>query len=131
MNTELAKWISDYDNRNVVLSVEMGGISDEYEQAIQALAVEIMRNLIDVNVPHNGENIASKITQATDVAIKQIAEKYGFSGAQVGAAQNIASVFWFKTPDKAIESMKQIDKERIIKIQQGDFGKLKIIKICN
>lgn len=122
MNTELTKWLDDYDNGKEVESVEMGGISDGYEMAIQDCAIEIIRALVMVNPPEQKEAFSSVVSIAADSAVDLLDKKHGFSGAQVGAAKNLAAVFWRQTPIIGLEKMRQQDPDRIIRIRKSENG---------
>lgn len=96
--TEIEKYIFDWDNGLKVKSVCMCGksLGKKYEIAIQHLMIEILR-------------VGYKS------AINYLGERYSFSGAQAGAANNIASVFLLK----GIEiSLNDLSKERIIFIRK-------------
>lgn len=122
MSEQLRKWIADYDNGNTMESVSMGGISDSYEAAIQDCAIETMRNLQMIALPEDKEAFGAAVEVAADAAVELLDKKHGFSGAQVGAAKNMAAVFWRHTPEKGIEMMKKRDPDRIIKIRRADDG---------
>jgi hypothetical protein len=78
----LEKW----DSGISVFTVELGGLGPGYEQAIQILVFEIIRDYIDrpLPTPDNwrsfGEDAVSRCNSSC----------LGFSGAQVGAAKNLA-----------------------------------------
>lgn len=85
---QLRRW----DGGGTVWSIEMGGLGPGYEQAIQILAIEIVRDEIDMPIPAKP---AHKWADATvsRVDAKQPDGSYscgGFSGAQVGAAKQLA-----------------------------------------
>lgn len=82
----LAKW----DAGEVVFSVSMGGLGPGYEMAIQGLAFELMREFRKI------VNWESKdyITPISNPIIERCDKLPwgGFSGAQVGAAINLAAI---------------------------------------
>jgi hypothetical protein len=121
MTKEIKQWLSDYDKDNEMETVSMGGISDGYEAAIQDCAIEIMRGLPE-DVPDDIEEFHMAIKKAQDHAVKILNNFHGFSGAQVGAASNMASVFWRRTPKVGIEIMQKSDPDRIIKIKKDTNG---------
>lgn len=98
----------------------MGGISNGYEAAIQDCAIDIMKSLSSIEVPKERQEFSAIVGSCTDDAVNRLDGKYGFSGAQVGAAKNLASVFWRQSPIKGLQMMKDQDIERIIKISKGD-----------
>ena len=116
MSKQLQQWIADLDNGKRVKSVSMGGLGKGYELAIQNLAVEMIRNLADENVPEDKEEFRKIAVGARDKAIKKLGEIHGFSGAQVGAAGNIGSIFWERSPDSGIKEMEERDPSRIIEL---------------
>ena len=119
MSKQLTQWISDYDSGKVMESVSMGGLGDGYEIAIQDCAVEIIRGLQGIEVPEKDEDFRKQFESVSNEVATRLDKKHGFSGAQVGAAKNIAAVFWRKTPEVGIQTMKDQDAERIIHIQKG------------
>jgi hypothetical protein len=97
----LAAW----DAGEEVQTVEMGGLGDGYEMAIQCVAFELMRALRDdpdlrrmnEETPDNGsfpQEFKDKLdTIVSGLDAKDANGRYGMgglSGAQVGAARNIA-----------------------------------------
>lgn len=119
MSKELTKWIADYDAGQELESVSMGGMGSGYELAIQSCAVEIIRNLQGIEPPEDINDFRQQLSNAEDKAVALLNNRFGFSGAQVGAAKNIASVFWRKTPQGGIDKMKEQDPDRVIKIKKG------------
>lgn len=113
MNTELMKYVESFDNGEKVRTVIMGGIVEGYEVAIQELAIEIMRTLMLTPVPGD-DKFSATVSMAETSASMNLDKKHGFSGAQVGAAKNLAAIFWRKTPSVALAEMESIDNDRII-----------------
>jgi len=96
-----------WDSGESVWSIEMGGLGPGYEQAIQILVIEIIRDNISNPLPD--ENTWSDWGDSTVSRIdyKKPDGKYscgGFSGAQVGAAKQIAFRFLRDGPEKALKS---------------------------
>jgi hypothetical protein len=79
---QVARW----DEGRTIWSIEMGGLGPGYEQAIQVLAVEITRDNLDKELPGE-ENYRDWGDDTVHRIDKQCG---GFSGAQVGAAKQIA-----------------------------------------
>lgn len=127
MTKEIRKWLSDYEDGIEIESVDMGGMGDRYESAIQECAIETMRNLPN-DVPEDTDQFSNAIKLSSDYAVKILNGFHGFSGAQVGAAGNMAAVFFRKTPEKALESMRNSDPHRIIKIKKGANNRPEIIR---
>lgn len=108
-----------WDAGESIWSIEMGGLGPGYEQAIQVLAIEIIRDEIDNPLPVDkfgewGDNTVSRIDQRTADGRYSCG---GFSGAQVGAAKQIAVRFIRDGPAKALKSLKDEDR----KIQVSNF----------
>jgi len=103
--------VFDYDSGKEVETVLMGGISNSYESSIQELAFSIMRKLQNIKPDKINVNDLNKIA---DVEVKRLNNQCGFSGAQVCAAKNLASVLW--------HGKHEPPKERIIKIKKGPDG---------
>ncbi len=82
---QLARW----DLGDTIWSIEMGGIGPGYEQALQILAVEIVRDNIGKEVPAVGTPMDAW-ADSTVSRIDKPANHLGFSGAQVGAAKFLA-----------------------------------------
>lgn len=94
----LAKW----DAGEPVWTCDMGGMGPGYEQCIQLIAFEMFRSMV-AEPPENWDDLngedgrdawraySDKIEATPNV--KAVIEKLGPSGAQFGAAMNIASVF--------------------------------------
>lgn len=108
-----------YIDGETVESVEMGGISPDYENAIQGLAFLIMTILKNTPPPADITQRNKIIKKALDAAVMAIGPKYGFSGAQTGAAGNLAGVFWTLGPSAALDKMRAEDMTRIIKVNKS------------
>lgn len=85
----LALW----DSGAAVFSVEMGGIGPGYEQCIQVLAFELMRlwKSEDWTGEPNQEFSDRMRAAAEPITARVSKELGGMSGAQVGAAESLAS----------------------------------------
>lgn len=85
MTTE--EMLNVFDKGDTIWSVEMGGLGPGYEQAIQLLIVELVRDLKDAPLPESHDDQRSW----GDATVHRIDQSCGgFSGAQVGAAKHIA-----------------------------------------
>lgn len=116
----IKQWLADYDSGKEVQTVSMGGISYGYEQAIQHLAIEIMRGVSEKEVPENNNDFTEALNNAIEYAEKNLDAKYGFSGAQAGAAANLAAVYWRKTPSVGLDMMRSNNPERIFKMKKDN-----------
>lgn len=89
--------LASWDAGDPVWSVEMGGIGPGYEQCIQVMGFEFLRWML-ANPPADGWDTMEgdkwrKYSDKCDKANNEIVGKLGPSGAQHGAAMNIASVY--------------------------------------
>lgn len=113
----LEKW----DAGDSVPTVEMGGLGLSYEQAIQVLAFELIREYLEP--PHGitkpdqvlaewGDHVADRVN-----AFFRDEKKVGsMTGAQVCAAKNLASRLLLNGYRKSLE---EIPKDRIIQVSQS------------
>lgn len=115
MRTFVDKWLQ----REPFESVRMGGISIGYEEAIQSLAATSMAAMIQRGIEVITEENSKEATTIVDEKVHELNERYGYSGAQVGAAKNMISVIATHGYEKAIQIMKDSDPSRIILIQNG------------
>lgn len=88
---QLRRW----DAGQTIWSIEMGGFGPGYEQAIQTLAIEIVRDNLGKPLPNPEEANKTEWGYSTveRIDFKLPDGSYscgGFSGAQVGAARNLA-----------------------------------------
>jgi len=99
---QLRRW----DAGDSIWSIEMGGLGPGYEQAIQVLAIEIVRDNLDSPLPKG-------VTAWGDSTVSRIDKKLpdgrysccGFSGAQVGAAKNLAYKWLEKGPAELLAAV--------------------------
>lgn len=80
------EWLARWDNGETVWTIEMGGLGPGYEQAIQLLFVELVRDNQGKPIPTT--EAFPKWGNATVSRIDKTCG--GFSGAQVWAAKQIA-----------------------------------------
>ena len=90
-----ADWLERWDAGRSVWSIEMGGLGPGYEQCIHITAAEILRHLIaegyDWSKWEDGNVWKRDIAKIEDHGFKNpVVEKLGLSGAQWGAAVNLA-----------------------------------------
>jgi len=108
----LAAW----DKGEVVWTVEMGGLGPGYEQAIQILAMECLRKLLAVGFDWSAEGEtdeqrSTRLHALLDPVAHEV-DKWpgcGFSGAQVGAAMNLAANMHRRGYRAALDS---VDEDR-------------------
>ena len=106
------EWLDRWDVGRSVWSVEMGGFGPAYEQCLQILAVELLRELVKGNVPP--DELGEKTDAQLDAVVNRLDKTYGFSGAQVGAARNLAFALYHHGPVAAL-TMDKI-KDRLIQV---------------
>lgn len=80
----LARW----DGDETVFTVEMGGLGPGYEQAIQILVFELLRDNLKKPLPEPKSDAAK--TWGDDTVHRIDSQCGGFSGAQAGAARSVA-----------------------------------------
>jgi hypothetical protein len=120
----LAKW----DAGEIVWTVEMGGLGPGYEQCIQITAFEALRFMLDSppdwdsfaddkDKPY-GEREWNRYLESLDEALfaeGAPCKDLGLSGAQHGAAANIASVFLKNGHQRGLD---MAGKDRLIQVQK-------------
>ena len=100
----IASYVAAWDRNDVVPSIEMGGLGPGYEQCIQILFVEILRDECVKPIPTEFPD------DWGDETVDRLEPKLGFSGAQVGATKSLAAyalvhgidAMLDKTPDRRI-----------------------------
>jgi hypothetical protein len=107
--TDAKEQLRRWDAGETIWSIDMGGMGPGYEQAIQVLAVEIIRDNLLAELPT--DDIYSQWGDATvtrcdpyDEATGRYTGLGGLSGAQVGAAKTIAYRILRDGPAKMLES---------------------------
>lgn len=118
--------IEKWDRGEIISTLEMGGVSPGYEQAIQLLVAEILR-----------ETLAIEGAELTNDQIEAFCMKanermtYGVSGAQAGAAKWCVRNAWDKGSWDAFldwcreECENRGEKDRIILTSSRDFPTVK------
>lgn len=118
------EWVDRWDAGRSVWSVEMGGLGPGYEQCIQTMAVEMLRWMLTsgepVPEPHEDRKAFEIYGAMMDKDLGWLMEQMGPSGAQWGAARNIASVIYRHGPAKAL---RMVEDDRHIQVSR-DFPSL-------
>ncbi len=104
---DAAEQLRRWDAGESIWSVEMGGLGPGYEQAIQTLAIEIVRDNLGKPLPtqETWNNWGDSTITRIDYQLPD--GKWscgGFSGAQVGAAKGIALRWLRDGPQQAHDS---------------------------
>lgn len=118
-----AEALAAWDAGESIWSVEMGGLGPGYEQAIQIIAFEAIRYMVN-NPPDWDALVADEKARREfwgklDTAIfaeGQPADVVKPSGAQVGAAKNIAAVFVRQGHKAGLENA---SKDRLIQVSKN------------
>jgi hypothetical protein len=114
---DAAEWLRRWDAGESVWSIEMGGLGPGYEQCIHVTAAEILRHLLAVN--YDAASWKSDVIWKRD---RDAIETHGFanetvkalglSGAQWGAAMNLAINFYRNGP-RAVMTDERVKHRRI------------------
>ena len=114
-----AEQLRRWDAGKTIWSIDLGGMGPGYEQAIQVLAIEIVRDNLNKPLPTEetwrtfGDSTIERIDR------KQPDGSYscgGFSGAQVGAAKGLA-MRWLRDGPFLVEQSVPVDR----RIQVSSF----------
>lgn len=85
-----------WDAGEPVTTVSMGGLGEPYEQCIQNLAFELMREWHSLDWPPLDEDVSedlvTKLRESGYRISAELDKTHRFSGDQVGAAKNIAAI---------------------------------------
>jgi hypothetical protein len=111
--TTVAEAVTAWDKGESVWSVEMGGIGPGYEQAIQVLIFALLREFDGKPLPAEGE-----WKGWGDAVVHRLNDTCRFSGAQVGAAKNVAARMLKLGYGPALLDMKGHDADRLIQVSQ-------------
>lgn len=127
---DAAEWLKRWDEGRTVWTIEMGGLGPGYEQCIHIACAEILREILNGGydqawkwydeADHDGRKAQWKIDRErieSRVFKVPVIEKLGLSGAQWGAAMNLATLIHRRGPrwimnDEAV-------KDRHIQVQKS------------
>lgn len=84
---DIQQALEDWDNGLPVQTISMGGMGDSYEAAIHTCVFDMIRGLKDKELPSTDDQ---ELLQDTLRACVDHSADYGYSGAQVGAATQVA-----------------------------------------
>jgi len=110
------EFILKLHNGETVETIEMGGISESYENAIQGLFVDMLLIVHKKQIPSNAKEVNELLTHVANTCTSKL--KYRYSGAQVGAAKDFTFFVWRDGINKCIENMRVHDENRIIKMDK-------------
>lgn len=119
---DAADWLARWDSGRGVWSIEMGGIGPGYEQCIHITCAEILRHMLECNydvklweTPEVWKHVRDEIEKVGFE--NHIIKKLGLSGAQWGAAMNLAVQFYRRGPREVM--MDEAVKDRHIQVQKN------------
>ncbi len=116
--------VKAWDAGETIQSISMGGMGPGYEQCIQAMALEMLRGLCKRKPnPKDWEDQDKwrADRQLMDADAPELVERLGVTGAQFGAAINMACVFYINGPKKA---MRMAPADRWIEVSNNLTSKL-------
>lgn len=112
---DAAEWLKRWDSGKTCWTIEMGGLGPGYEQCIHITCAEILRVMLDKR--YDVEKWAdrdewSKVRDEIDVIAMAIpcVKALGLSGAQWGAAMNIAAMLYRKGPREIMNDERVKDR---------------------
>lgn len=117
---DIAEWLARWDEGRSVWSISMGGLGPGYEQAIQVLAAEVVRHFVATGANWWGgteeENNAAwkAVRKSCDEIVTRIDKHMGVSGAQVGAAIQLAAHLYRKGPRACMEDEAVKDRHILV-----------------
>lgn len=119
---DAADWLKRWDEGRSVWSIEMGGLGPGYEQAIQITVAEILRHLLSANYDASkwdDREAWQNDRKQIDVAAfaNERIDKLGLSGAQFGAALNLAGSLYKRGPQATL--LDQRVKDRLIQVSSS------------
>lgn len=116
------EWLARWNEGKTVWSVSMGGLGPGYEQCIQIVAATILAHLVEVkpDMPRAQADADywKEVSAGIDAAVKPVDEKLGgITGAQFGAAQNLALYLYRQGPVAALSDPEI--KDRLIQVSKN------------
>lgn len=108
-DTTVAQALAAWDRGDSIFMVEMGGLGPGYEQCIQLLTVELLREFNGKPLPEKGH-----WDGWGDEVVRRLNPTMGFSGAQVGAAKSQAARMLTIGYGAALLEIKKRDADRTI-----------------
>lgn len=86
---DAADWLRKWDAGEGVWTIEMGGLSAGYDQAINLITAEMVRALLKLR-PEIGEAVTDDLRDAVNAECTDALDALGLSGAQYGAGLGLA-----------------------------------------
>lgn len=108
-----------WDNGDSIWSIEMGGLGPGYEQCIQVCAIEITRELKDFEPDNDTNKTWQSWLDLSDKVLHRINKKHklGLSGAQAGAARNLA--YQWVCGSGPADVLKEVEADRHIQVSNN------------
>lgn len=119
-------WLDRWDAGKNVWSIEMGGLGPAYEQCIHITCAEILRELIARKIDFETyEDLLKEQWNAIDDAVFKVpaVSELGLSGAQYGAARNLAAMIYRNGPRSVMNDERV--KDRHIQVSKSFPGMAK------
>lgn len=129
--TSIADFIQAWDNGIEVQTVNMGGLGEAYDLAIQCVAMEMLRKIVEtpgmldeLRALPVGEPVPEEMRESLNLVVKEVDAKQedgsfkmgGLSGAQVGAAMSFA----FHIAYNGYESVYEAGPDRLVGMKKQD-----------
>lgn len=112
-------FVEMWDSGNPFTTVEMGGLGPGYEQAIQIMTVEIVRDYLGKPLPTKDDEDQTEYENFGDATIRKHDDAVGgISGAMAGAAKFLAYRILRDGYAATIESMRKHDENRLIVVSR-------------
>lgn len=118
-------WLKRWDEGRSVWSIEMGGMGPGYEQCIQITAAEVLRTMLenryDASLWEDKEIWKINREEIEQMSFKNpVIKELGLSGAQWGAAVNLAAHLYKKGPREVMKDSRV--KNRKIQVSKNFPG---------
>lgn len=110
------EFILKLHNGETVETIELGGISATYENAIQGLFIDMILILHKKKIPEEKKDITKILNHVANTCISKL--KYKYSYAQVEVAKDFTFFVWRDGINKCIENMRVHEESRIIKMDK-------------
>lgn len=107
-----AEVVAAWDAGRLVWTVEMGGLGPGYEQALQILVLELLRDAEPVT---DGMDLTGWGEAAVQRAGPGVG---GFSGAQVGAAKRLAARMLVHGYERVLAQVREKEPDRVVMVSR-------------
>lgn len=123
---DATEWLKRWDEGKIVHTIEMGGLGPGYEQCIHVTCAEIVRVMLDKKYDASKwlkayDDLATWRTDREEidklVMTVPVVKDLGLSGAQWGAALNVATHLYMHGPAKMLSDDRV--KDRHIQVQNN------------